>query len=164
MFWKQLLGTTAAALALGTATQAQEVIYWGEAGGWDILIDTTVGDGCLIEAEYNNGSTIRIGLLPEHGSGYVAAFNRGWGDIEHGEEYPLLFELDREEYEGEGYGVWLDGVPGVIIEFDSVDFLEDIARRNWMTFYSTEGEVMSISLDGTWVGLEGVFQCQEEIG
>jgi len=96
--------------------------------------------------------------------GYVTAFNMNWGDIEGGAQYDIAFALDSELYEGTATGIWLNGVPGADIYFDNVDFLFDIAKKYTMTLYNSEGEVMAIDLEGSYVGLEAVIMCQEEIG
>lgn len=159
--------STACALVLAvasTAVCAQDLEYLGEAGGWDVMVDPSLGDGCLIQAEYTDGSVVRIGFDRTEGAGYVTAFNDAWGDIEEGEVYSILFDLDGTEYEGEATGIYLAGVPGADIYFDNPEFLWDIAAKYTMTLYNTSGEVMAIDLSGTMAGLEAVIDCQEELG
>ncbi len=162
---KLKLAASAAAIALAaTSVSAQSLVQWGTAGGWDVLIDPSLGYGCLIQAEYMDGSLVRIGLDRIAGMGYVTAFNMNWGDIEAGAQYDIAFGLDNELYEGIATGIWLNGVPGADIYFDNADFLWDIAKKYTMTLYSSGGEVMAIDLDGTYIGLEAVVMCQEEMG
>lgn len=162
---KQVFKFAAFAIAFGaTSAFAQSLEGWGYAGGWDVMIDPSMGNGCLIQAEYADGSLVRIGLDRNQGMGYVTAFNMNWGDIEAGATYDIAFALDSEVYEGTGSGIWLNDVPGIDIYFDSTDFLFDIAKKYTMTLYNTNGEVMAIDLEGSYVGLEAVLECQEEIG
>lgn len=162
---KTLLKSAAVALAMAaTSVSAQSLEQWGTAGGWDVMVDPTLGYGCLIQAEYMDGSVVRIGLDRLEGMGYVTAFNMNWGDIEAGATYDIAFALDSEVYQGTGSGIWLNGVPGIDIYFDSPDFLFDIAKKYTMTLYNTSGEVMAIDLEGSYIGLEAVLMCQEEIG
>jgi len=149
-------------LPLGAA--AQELEYWGEAGGWDVMVDPSLGYGCLIQAAYQDGSVVRIGFDRNQGNGYVAAFNEAWGGIEEGEYYPIVFALDGQDYDGEAKGIYLNGVPGADIAFDNPDFLFDLAKKYTMTLYNENGEVMAIDLDGSYVGLEATIACQEEMG
>jgi hypothetical protein len=153
-----------AGLLLGAPTTlpAQELVYWGEAGGWDILVDPSLGNGCLIQAEFTTGEVVRIGFDVNAGEAYVTAFKDSWGNIEEGAMYPVSFDLDGQGYDGEARGMYLNGVPGADIMFDNVDFLWDIAARQTMTLYNGDGnEVMAIDLTGTMVGLEGVMECQD---
>ncbi len=151
-------------MSLALPTVSQELEVWGTAGGWDVLIDPSLGDGCLIQAEYEDGSLVRIGFDRNKGTGYVASFNDNWGDIIEGKTYSILFDLDGQEYDGEAIGIYVNGVPGADVNFTNPDFLFDIAQKYTMTLYSEDGEVMAIDLGGTSIGLEAVIQCQEELG
>ncbi len=162
--WAALCVALAAASGLAGPAQAQSLEAWGTAGGWDVMIDPSLGDGCLIQAEYSDGSVVRIGFDRTAGSGYVTAFNGAWGDIEAGAQYPILFDLDGAEYDGEATGLYLNDVPGADIYFDNPDFLFDIAESHTMSLYNTEGLVMQIDLGGTMVGLEAALECQDEMG
>jgi len=150
-------------LGMGGA-QAQSLEYWGEAGGWDVMIDPSLGDGCLIQAEYQDGSLVRIGFDRNVGEGYVTAFNEYWGDIEEGGVYDITFALDGEVYEGTATGIYLEGVPGADIYFSNPDFLFDLALKYTMELSNEYGPVMTIDLEGSYVGLEAVIACQEELG
>ncbi|MEL7100280.1 MAG: hypothetical protein AAGM84_15755 [Pseudomonadota bacterium] len=165
MFAKKFTaGLAAATLALATSAAAQSVEYWGEAGGWAVLVDPSLGYGCFLQAEYDNGALVRIGFDRNVGAGYVTAFNYDWGDIEEGAAYEVGFALDGEYYTGEAVGIYVEDVPGADIYFDNPDFLWDIAKKYTMTFYNEGGEVMAIDLGGTFVGLEAILECQDEYG
>jgi len=144
------------------AAAAQDLEPWGSSDYWDVLVDPTLDNGCLIQSEFEDGSVVRIGLDRRNGSGYVTAFNTAWGAIEPGAVYPVDFTLDGEEFEGEATGIYLDDVPGADIAFDNVDFFMSIAQRQTMTMYHDGAEVLSIDLTGTMAGLEAVMECQDE--
>lgn len=128
------------------------------------MIDPSLGNGCLIQSEFNDGSVVRIGFDRTQGGGYVTAFNMAWGDIEEGAYYSVLFALDGQDYDAEARGMYLGDVPGADIPFDNPDFLFDIAKKYTMTLYTEEGEVMSIDLTGSYKALEAAMECQEEMG
>ena len=152
----------AAVLAmLGTTAFGQDLVPYSEAGGWDVAIDTTLGNGCLLTSEFEDGSTVRIGFDRLSGNGYVAAFNNNWGDIVEGQAYPVSFLLDEEKYDGEATGIYLDEVPGAWISFDSIDFLTDLASRNVMVLQNEGEDVMSIDLSGTDLAVNETIACQE---
>lgn len=153
------LGVTAGAGA------AQDLVEWGSSDDWSVLVDPSLGNGCLIQSAFDDGSVVRIGLDRTTGFGYVTAFNAAWGDIEAGRVYPIAFALDGESFEGEAKGIYLEGLPGADIEFDSVDFFLSIAARQTMTMFNGDGEeVLVIDLTGTMAGLEAVMECQQEQG
>jgi len=143
---------------------AQELEKWGASDFWDVMIDPSLGDGCLIQSAFTDGSVVRIGFDRNEGMGYVTAFNDAWGDIEEGAMYPVVFDLDGQEYEAEAKGMYLNGVPGADIMFDEEDFLFDIAAKYTMTLSTDSGEVMAIDLTGSYQALEAAIECQEEMG
>ncbi len=148
----------------GAPAGAQQLVRWGEAGGWDVMVDPTLGNGCLIQAEYEDGSLVRIGFDRLADSAYVTAFNEGWHNVRDGSRFSVRFALDDELYDGVGKGIYLEGTPGVDIYFDNPDFLLDLAQRQTMTLYDEVGEVMSIDLEGSYVGIEAALECQEQQG
>lgn len=151
-------------LLVSTSAFAQSLEPYGSVGGWDVMIDPSLGNGCLIQAAYQDGSVVRIGFDRTQGNGYVTVFNEGWGDIEDGKTYPVRFDLDGQSYNGEAKGIHLNGVPGADISFDSSDFLFDIAKKYTMTLYNDAGKIMAIDLGGTYAGLEAAMKCQGEQG
>ena len=155
---------TVAFVLLATTAMAQDLVEYGEKDGWAIMVDPTVGNGCLMQSDFEDGSSVRIGLNPTEGNGYVAAFNAGWGDITDGTAYPVSFLLDEEKYDGDANGMHMGDMPGVVIPFGSEDFLADIIQRNTMTLMSGETEVMVIDLSGTDTAIEEVIACQDAQG
>lgn len=153
-----------AVCAMASPLAAQSLEAWGSSDYWDVMIDPTLGDGCLIQSEFEDGSVVRIGFNRLDGGGYVTAFNTAWGDIEEGASYPVTFALDGQEYDADAVGIYLQDVPGADIAFDNPDFLLDIAAKQTMTLYTDEGEVMSIDLTGSYQALEAAIQCQDEMG
>jgi hypothetical protein len=147
-----------------TAVFAQDLVPWGASDYWEVMIDPTLGNGCLIQGEFEDGSLVRIGFDRTTGFGYVTVFNTAWGDIEDGGRYPIDFTLDGEQFSGEARGMYLNDVPGADIEFDNVDFFMSIAARQTMTMYHDGYEVLSVDLTGTMAGLDAVLECQVEQG
>lgn len=144
------------------AASAQDLVEWGSSDYWSVMIDPTLGNGCLIQGEFQDGSLVRIGLDKVAGGGYVTVFNTAWGAIEEGKVYPVSFSLDGDSYEGEAKGMILNDVPGADIAFDSVDFFMSIAKHQTMTMYHDGAEVLQIDLTGTMAGLDAVLTCQDE--
>ena len=153
-----------ASFALSAPVLSQSLVHWGDVAGWEVMVDPTLGNGCLIQSEFTDGSIVRIGLDAAEGNGYLTAFNENWGDIEEGKLYPVTFDLDGVVYDGEALGIWLEDLPGADIVFDNAEFIVDIAARRTMTLYHDGAEVMAIDLAGTAVGLEQVFVCQDAQG
>jgi len=159
-----LVAGLAALLLSGATVQAQDLVTVGEVGPWGVYVDPTLGNGCLINAEFEDGSDVRIGFDVESEGAYMIAANPAWGEIVEGETYPLSFDLDGSEYEGEGTGIYIDGLPGVDIAFESVDLLVDIAARQTLTLRSQGEAVMAIDLTDSAEALVMAIECQEKQG
>lgn len=147
--------------ALAMPATAQNLVKWGEAGGWDVMVDPTVGNGCLITSEFEDGSFVRIGLNAETGDGYLMALNDTWSGIVVDEIYVITLDLDGEEYEGEATGALLGEISGIDIAFDTSDFIMDMVTKETLTL-SHDGDVMmAIDLSGTYEGIEALIACQD---
>lgn len=157
-----IVGAVVATGAVGQA-RAEELIDYGSAGGWDVLIDPTKNMGCLIQSEFEDGSFVRIGFDKAQGGGYIAAFNDDWGDIQEGKQYDIAFDLDGEKYTGVATAEFLDDTPGARIDFDNIEFFLDIMKKYTMALHTNAGEVMTISLDGTHDAMSMAMQCQSEV-
>lgn len=157
-------GAVAVSVLCAGMAMAQDPIPYGEAGGWEVLIDPSLGNGCFLISEFEDGSVVRIGFDRTAGNGYVIAFNEGWGDIVEGQQYPVSFMLDDQQYDGTAVGMSLSGLPGAMITFDNVDFLADLAMRQTMSLSNEGAEVMVIDLTGSAAAIEQTIACQEEQG
>jgi hypothetical protein len=163
MTMKFVGAVTISALLAGVA-MAQDLVPYGEAGGYAVVVDPTLGNGCLLTSEFEDGSTVRIGFDRTAEKGYIATFNEAWGDIVDGQEYPVTFMLDDQQYDGTATGIHLSEVPGALIYFDSVDFLNDLASRSTLSLSAEGEEVMVIDLTGTDEAIGMTIACQEEQG
>ncbi|MFN3722735.1 MAG: hypothetical protein ACK4VZ_06810 [Paracoccaceae bacterium] len=158
------LATSVALVASSVAASAQDLVTYDSVGVWDILVDPTVGNGCLINAVFEDGSDVRVGFAPDTGFGYILALNDGWEGVEDNVMYPISMNVDGVVYEGEGMGIHIDGLPGVDIEFDSADFLMDVATKQTLTLSTEAGEIMAIDLTDTLRALNAAIDCQEAQG
>ena len=158
------MAVLSSALALPLPALAQDLVAVGQVGVWDILVDPTIGNGCLINAVFEDGSDVRIGFDPSAGTGYLLAMNEAWQGIEEGISYPIQMDVDGQLYDGEAVGLYIDGMPGADIVFDSVDFLMVVAMRQTLTLVNESGPVMSIDLTDSAAALEQAIACQENQG
>ena len=158
------LAVLAATVVFCVPAFAQDLVTYDTVGVWDILVDPTVGNGCLINAVFEDGSDVRIGFENEGNSGYLLAMNEAWDGIEEGTEYPITIDVDGSTYEGQGTGIYINDLPGVDISFDTADFLLDVATKQTLTLSNDSGPVMSIDLTDSHTALEAAIACQEAQG
>ena len=61
---------------------AEDVTKWGDAGAWQVFVDTAVGNGCFIERNFDDGSRMRMGDLPNRDGNFLSVVNKEWTGIE----------------------------------------------------------------------------------
>lgn len=144
---------------------AQELIDKGFVHGWNLMVDPSFGNGCLIQTVYEDLSVVRLGFDAEAKRGYFTVFNKAWGQIEQGRQYDVRFELDGKSFDAVATGFRAGKVPGAIVFFTDRDFVFAIAQKKTMTVYGQTGQkVMAIDLSGTAKALEYARKCQDEMG
>lgn len=157
---------TAIALSLGgIAASAQSLIDKGFVSGWNVMVDPSFGNGCLIQTVFEDYSVVRIGYDATENRGYFVVFNKAWGNIEKGKKYDITFDLDGEKFNAVATGFELDRVPGAGVFFTDRDFIHSIAQKKIMTVYNQAGEqVMAIDLKGSAKALDYARKCQAAQG
>lgn len=159
------LALTAALLMNAASVSAQALIDKGFVHGWNLLVDPSFGNGCLIQNVYQDLSVVRLGYDATQNRGYFVIFNKAWGNIEEEKKYNITFDLDGEKFDAVATGFYLDKVPGAGVFFKDRNFVHAIAQKKVLTVYNEAGEqVMAIDLTGSAKALEYARRCQEEQG
>lgn len=155
-----------AILSLGAvAVSAQALIDKGFVSGWNVMVDPSFGNGCLIQTVYQDYSIVRIGFDAIGNRGYFVVFHKGWGDIKKGEKYDITFDLDGQKYDAVATGFVQDRVPGAGVFFTDREFIHSIAQKKVMTVYNQAGEqVIAIDLKGSAKALDYARRCQAAEG
>lgn len=162
--WGSALAGAVMALSAGQAT-AQDLIDQGFVHGWNLLVDPSFGNGCLIQTVYEDLSVVRIGYDALNNQGYFAVYNKAWGDVKKGEQYNIRFDLDGQSFDAVATGIKTGSVPGGIVFFKDRNFIHAIAQKKGMTLFGQNGQqVMAIDLSGTAKALEYTRKCQDKYG
>ena len=146
----------------GTGASAQGVEPWGEAGGWDILVDRSTGNGCLAEKTFEDGTLVQIGTVPASEGGFFAAYNAEWTSIESGAIGVVNFDFGDARFAGEVVGKIYNDLPGGYAYFDNPNFVSEFAKRRTVKVSGESDRVIEVSLTGTTKAIEAVFACQDE--
>lgn len=163
MFNKSMTAAAAVLAVVGTAAFAQ-VTEWKTVGDWNINVDASSGNGCLMSKQYDNGIMLQFGLLPLRNGGFFAAYNKDWTFIEKGKDAPVTFLFEGIRFDGksQGYvsGPWYGGFvftnnPALVYEF---------AKKKQMTVTAGDNPPVTLSLDGTLKATDELIACQEAQG
>ena len=154
----------AALIALALPARA-ELIDQGYYNGWNVMIDTDLGNGCLIQTARDGKSLTRIGYDALKQQGYIAIFNPDWTRLREGQSYPLVFALDGDRYPAVATGLELDRVHGAGVIFKNRAVFDEIAKAQTLTVFDGKGAaVFQLDLKGTADALAGARTCQQEQG
>lgn len=163
---REALALATILLAFSSAVKAQDTAAWGQVGGWKIMVDRSVGDGCFALQPYADGTTLRMGVDRENGALYFLFGNDAWKSIEIGKKYRLRFVFDgTNPYDGELTASQIGKGATVLVHRNiSKAFLNDFAQRNTMEIYYRDSRIAFLSLRNTMAAMSEVANCQNEFG
>jgi hypothetical protein len=142
--------------------KAETLSEWADAGEWKILVDADVGDGCLMEKTFEDGSRIRIGHLPERKGGFLSVVNKSWTDMTEDESFTVRIDLDDVAFGGDvekvADGEWRGGYAF----FNNPAFAEQFARKNNITITGPKNQPVSFSLKGSSNALKVLAECHSK--
>jgi hypothetical protein len=141
---------------------AQDVVKWAEVGGWPVIVDRTIGDGCFTYMEYNNGTVLRIGFNRSASQAYILIANQAWTSLEVGKEYDLRLIFGRAEpWDGPATAVDFNGVTALWMNFTSVDVILEFMQKQGVQIWYSNRMVDHLSLKGSFAAFSEVLRCQE---
>ena len=166
MLQNHLSACLVAGLALSAPATAQETVFWGEIGDWDIEVDTTISNGCYAVAEWESGTIVRIGINPETDFYYVLIGNPRWAPIVAEREYALSVQFDsRAPWDVTATGLQFN--PGELVYYyaqtQQFDFINEFMRLNRMKISAGPRTLDTLVLRGSRAAFEGVMECQDEM-
>lgn len=145
---------------------AQKAPRWAQVGGWEIRVDSSVGNGCFAMQQYDDGTVARIGVNVGQKSVYLLFLNDAWKSLEVGKLYPVRIVFDGvSTYDGDMKGHQLAGGSLVLAHNNlSTEFVRDFMQRNAMHIYYHGNRIAALSLRNTYAAVAEVINCQKEIG
>ncbi len=163
-YFRTLLG---AILLSAPHAQAQESATWEEdVRGWFIGVDTSVGNGCFMVTDYEDGTVLRVGFHPDDGDLNFFVGNEAWQSLEDGKLCPLSVEFgNKGAWNGDAEGVRLGDLPmlrlDVSFEGDDADtFIEEFMRMTVVDIRYQDNELAALKLTGTFAAMQETIDCQ----
>lgn len=139
---------------------AESLSDWGEAGDWRILIDADVGNGCLMEKTFEDGSRMRIGHLPERKGGFLSVVNKSWTDMTDDATFKVRIDLDDVAFGGEVENIVEGEWRGGSAFFNNPAFVDQFAAKNEITITGPKNQPVTYSLAGSSNALNALAECQ----
>jgi len=164
------LALTSLAIAVApTAALAQgNTIVFDNVGGWTVRTDPAHEYRCFIEADYDNGSSVRAGFNTDSGNFYITVADYRWEWIELGVPYVVSLQFDEEPAQNfDATGVVLETQyvqPGLRIELPQ-EFEDSVVARfmhlaEMHLAHEEEGAELTLGLFGTQRAVESLDGCQ----
>ncbi|MDQ2065021.1 hypothetical protein Q9295_01435 [Xinfangfangia sp. CPCC 101601] len=151
------LGAAALFAASFSAASAQELV--GEAGGWEIYRDASMGGGCYMTSAFEDGSIVQLGYDISEDAAFFTVFNGDWTDITEGEVYPMTFDIDGQPWTADGHGMNTGDLGGILVMVENEDFFVDLATKNSLIVSNEAGEVAHLDLGGTRDAVIATSDC-----
>lgn len=152
----------AALCLVGFSATASELETWGKVGAWEILVDPTVGNGCLAQRAYEDGTLVQIGAVPAKNGGFFAAYNADWSDIQDGVSGTVKIDFGDALFAGDVVGRINQELPGGYAFFDNPNFVTEFGKRQSVNISGESGRLIEIDLTGSMNALDSVLACQKE--
>lgn len=151
---------TALFICSTSQASAQDKSEWGTSGDWLVMVDPAVGNGCLIQKDFEDGIRIRFGYHPDRKGGFFAAFNKEWRQIEVGTTGLVKFFTDEAKFAGDVEMVEEGEWRGGWAFFNNPNLTTEIAQRNAIKVVGPKGGTFSVNLSGTSRAIKMMDECQ----
>lgn len=156
------LGLGLQCTAAGAEGQREEPLsLWQTSGVWNIFVDASVGNGCLIQQYSEDGLDIRLGYLPERLGAFFSVANQEWHDIDDIKSRDISLFFDDIAFEGTTEFFENEGFFGGFAFFNNPDFMADFAKRKSLKVVGPEGDQVVINLAGTALAIKALDECQK---
>jgi len=147
---------------VGVSASASELTSWEEIGTWEVLVDPAVGNGCLAQRVFDDGTLVQIGAEPARNGGFFAAYNAEWSDIKDGATGIVNFDFGDARFAGDVVGRINQNLPGGYAFFDNPNFVTEFGKRQSVKVTGESGRLVEIDLTGSKRAIEAVLACQKE--
>ena len=132
----------------------------GMSGGWAIKVNPNNGNGCYMQKDFETGTLVQVGVVPNREGAFFAAYNPAWADIREGEVGTLLFDFHDARFQGEVVGSFVEGTPGGYAFFNNPEFVSEFGRRLAVNVTGDGGGSEVIDLSGSSKAIAAVKACQ----
>jgi hypothetical protein len=144
--------------------KAQDVPFnrpWENFPGWSIFV-STVYQGCVAVAAYQDGTTVRFGFDGMVHDYFVNFSNAKWRSYPLGRDYELRFDLGRSNgFNGFFHTIERDG----LMSFESgnikTSFIDTLAAASGIRIFDNEQLIASLSLTGSRRAINSMVECQQ---
>lgn len=153
---------TFASITFGSNAFAENTPLWKKVGLWDVRVDQSLGNGCFLVLDFDNGTIFRLGFNPLNDNAYIMIGNIDWRSIEHGKEYNIKIQFDDAlPWTGTATGTEMSADLTMLLQVvDETEFLLEFMRKNILAVYYQGNVITRISLRGSYAAGTELLNCQ----
>jgi hypothetical protein len=149
---------------LAVSAGAETMPLWKRVGQWQVRVDTSVGYGCFILAEFEKGSVFRIGWSETDKTAYLMLANTAWASLEVGKEYELRLQFDNAPaWRVPATVMLIGGARTLMSTFNEAEFIMELARKQHLDIHYRNRAVTRLFLTGSYAAVLEMFSCQKVI-
>lgn len=151
---------------MAASAQKNTVVYDG-IGGWTIRTDLDSDYHCFMEADYDNGSSVRAGFNSEAGEFYISIADYNWDWVEVGANYTVSLQFDDQPADS-------FSATGVVLETEYVQsgvrlhlpketqdrLVSQFMNRGEMRLVYQDDDSLTLGLHGTRRATLALEDCQ----
>lgn len=149
-------------LMFPTVALAQSHSEFASVGDWTVRSNPNNGNGCYMEKSFDSGTLVQIGLVPDQGGAFFAAYNVAFEGVVDGDAGSVLFDFGDSRFQGEALGAHLGGVPGGYAFFDNPEFATEFGKRTSVLVQGGSGNSEELDLSGSMKGLQSIKACRAQ--
>ena len=156
--------------ALVNQAQAVDILEYSTVGPWTISVDPTMGNGCFVLAEFEDGAVFRLGfdMRDDPRSFYVIFGNATWRSIEYGKTYQIQMRFgDESAWEGKATGFSFDPPENqhwLSLDFSAKNGIELVAEfmsELLVAIHYNKKEIMRLNLKRSYQAGLQLLKCQD---
>jgi hypothetical protein len=145
---------------------AEDEPLWKTVGGWEIRVDTTLGNGCFTYQIYEGNTVLRIGVNKLVGGMYAMIGDADWKSLEFGKTYPIkLYFGNQTPWSGNAEALSFNGIPVLMLNIISNDhaalFLTEFMRELSVKVVFKNKSIAHLNLKGTYKAGTELLKCQK---
>lgn len=145
---------------------AEDEPLWKTVGGWQIRVDTTLGNGCFTYQIYEGNTVLRIGVNKLSGGMYAMIGDSDWKSLEVGKTYPIkLYFGNQTPWSGNAEALSFNGIPVLMLNITSKDqavqFLTEFMGELSVKVIFKNKSIAHLSLKGTYKAGTELLECQK---
>jgi hypothetical protein len=141
----------------------KELTLWSAAKKWNVYVDHSLGNKCLIGGRNSDGTYFRIGYSGNRSNPfYFMIQNKNWASVHEGATYKLKVIFDGTEvWNMPVTAIKLETSVGLAAVFDDSTFWDDLGNAKSLLVKRDNTTVTYVNVEGSGEAISTLASCQK---